>query len=146
MNSLLEMTNGQTTVDHFVSSKPEGEQGLEMNVDSGAAQSNLNGTGHHSNHHSSHHSNNHVSFNNVFYEASMQKTNNFRTGIAYNPAPLNFEKPKPASPVKPKSNMSTFKMISISEESRLSSYPSKRAGFRKNISMSNSRSSKTPIK
>lgn len=168
MNSLLEMTHGQTTVDHFVSSKPEGGEQLESNGEGGVGVGGMGGGGggggmrNHSAHHhggSSHHagSNHHgggggsnaaAAFSNVFYEASMQRTSNFRAGIAYNPAPVKLEKPKPAaSPVKPKSNMSTFKMIAISEESRMSSYPSKRVSFRpKKNSISNSRASETPKK
>lgn len=154
MNSLLEMTNNQTTVDHFVNSKSEVEQNYESNNEQygGETYGHSNINNHHSNH-SSYNSNHHPTpsaYSNVFYEASMQKTNSFRSGIAYNSAPIKLEKHKPVSPIKPKSNLSSFKLIAISEESRLSNYPSKRVSFRKKASMpkliNDSRSSETPKK
>lgn len=133
------MTNGKTTVDHFVGSKADVEQSLEMNhnTQSNHHQSHSQHVSHHntSSHHSHHHHNQNLpasAISSIFYEASMQKTGNFRSGIAYNPAPVKFERPAKASttPLKVKSNLSTFRLIAISEESRLSNYP-KRVSFRK---------------
>lgn len=135
------MTNGKTTVDHFVGSKADVDQSLEMNHNANNTQSNHHQSHSHVNHHntSSHHSHHHhnqslpaSAISSIFYEASMQKTGNFRSGIAYNPAPVKFERPAKVSttPLKVKSNMSTFRLIAISEESRLSNYP-KRVSFRK---------------
>lgn len=147
MNSLLEMTKGQT-VDHFINSISESEQLKEDGI--GEGQNNFhvnNNNNHHVSHRSNHNHTSDIEYSDLFYEASMQKTNNFRSGIAYNPMPIKLERPKPASPVKPKSNLSSFKLISISEESRLNNYQknlSKRVTFRKKTSLSNSRASDTP--
>src|SRR5579883_1347548 len=99
MNSLLEMTDGKTNVDHFVGSKSEATtEATSIGGSSVSTSGGSRGGSHHhhqhphSSHSSMHSQNQHApsspSISNVFYEASMQKTGNFRAGIAYNPAPV----------------------------------------------------------
>lgn len=115
MNSLLEMADGKTNVDHFVGSKSV-EQNSELNRTNGSHHYyNHQNNSHHQHQQQHNHYQHPSSISNILYEASIQKTSNFRSGIAYNPAPIKIERPKlSVSPNKPKSNLSSFRLIAIS--------------------------------
>lgn len=134
MNSLLEMTNGQTSVDHFVGSKSE----TDINHDSrslssnnisrnSTTQNNQNDNKHHHGnhiHHHHHHPNNtlqNFEISQMFMAASMQNTGNYRNTVKYVPDQAVFQKKEIKTKSKPKHNLSSFKLITIHEESRLSS-------------------------
>lgn len=160
MNTLLEMTNGQTNVDHYVGSKSE-----PSDLDSNSNHSNHhnhNNSNHHANHHtSSHHSHqssvvshstigggSSIDLANMFHTAAVEKTGSYRIGIQYNPMPVKLTKPTPApkrAPSKAKSNLSTFKLISITEESRLSQYKPRRSMASTSMSTSTNGSPKKSI-
>ena len=116
VNSLLEMTNNQQTVDHFCSSKSEAEesgQSSSMNS-SNQNQSRMSSV-------SDTRSSGQLS--QMFYAAALQQTGNFRSA-----AKLVEQKPKPEKilQVKPKVKTGLSTLAIIREESRTSNVSSKK--------------------